>query len=51
LREVIDPADFAHLKTEKMKEHFTALLLQKDIEIQELKQKYEDMVERHSAEI
>jgi hypothetical protein len=34
-----------------MKEHFTALLLQKDIEIAELKQKYEEMVQRHSAKI
>jgi hypothetical protein len=51
LRETIDPVEFAHLKADKMKEHFTALLLQKDIEIAELKQKYEDMVLRHSAEI
>jgi hypothetical protein len=40
LRETIDPVEFAHLKADKMKEHFTALLLQKDIEIEELKQKY-----------
>jgi hypothetical protein len=40
LRETIDPVEFAHLKADKMKEHFTALLLQKDIEIAELKQKY-----------
>jgi hypothetical protein len=50
LRETIDPVEFAHLKADKMKEHFTALLLQKDIEIEELKQKYQDMVQRHSAE-
>jgi hypothetical protein len=40
LREAMDPIEFAHLKADKMKEHFTALLLQKDSEIQELKQKY-----------
>jgi hypothetical protein len=51
LREAMDPVEFAHLKADKMKEHFTALLLQKDIEIAELKQKYEDMVQRHSVEI
>jgi hypothetical protein len=51
LREAIDPVEFAHLKADKMKEHFTALLLQKDIEIAELKQKYQDMAQRHSAEI
>jgi hypothetical protein len=51
LRETMDPVEFAHLKADKMKEHFTALLLQKDIEITELKQKYEDMAQRHSAEI
>jgi hypothetical protein len=51
LREAIDPIEFAHLKAEKMKEKFTAQLLQKDIEIAELKQKYEDIVQRHSAEI
>jgi hypothetical protein len=51
LREAIDRAEFAHLKADKMKEHFTAQLLQKDIEIQELKQKYEEIVQRHSAEI
>jgi hypothetical protein len=51
LRETIDPVEFAHLKADKMREHFTALLLQKDIQIQELQQKYEDMTLRYSAEI
>jgi hypothetical protein len=50
LREAIDPVEFAHLKADKMKEHFTAQLLQKDIEIAELKQKCQDMIQRHSAE-
>jgi hypothetical protein len=30
---------------EKMQEHFTAQLLQKDVEIKELKQKYEEMAQ------
>jgi hypothetical protein len=51
LRETIDRVEFAHLKADKMREHFTALLLQKDIEIADLKQKYEEIVQRHSAEI
>jgi hypothetical protein len=45
LREAIDRVEFAHLKADKMREHFTAMLLQKDIEIQELKQKYEEVAE------
>jgi hypothetical protein len=40
LKEDIDPVEQAHLKVEKMREHFTAQLFQKDIEIKELKQKY-----------
>jgi hypothetical protein len=32
--------ELANLKMEKMQEKFTAQLLQKDIEIKELKQKY-----------
>jgi hypothetical protein len=28
MRETMDPIEFAHLKADKMKEHFTALLLQ-----------------------
>jgi FtsZ-binding cell division protein ZapB len=35
--------ELANLKMEKMQERFTAQLLQKDIEIKELKQKYEEM--------
>jgi transcriptional accessory protein Tex/SPT6 len=45
LREAIDPVEFAHLKTQKMTEHFTAQLFQKDIEIRELQQKYEEIAE------
>jgi hypothetical protein len=51
LRETMDPIEFAHLKAEKMKEHFTAQLLQKDIEIAELKQKCEDLTRIYSSEI
>jgi hypothetical protein len=45
LREDIDRVELAHLKADKMKEHFTAQLLQKDTEIRELKQKYEEMTQ------
>jgi uncharacterized membrane protein len=43
IREDIDRVELANLKMEKMQERFTAQLLQKDIEIKELKQKYEEM--------
>jgi hypothetical protein len=49
--EATDRIEFSHLNADKMKKHFTAQLLQKDNEIQELKQKYEDIVQRHSTEI
>jgi hypothetical protein len=51
LRETMDPVEFAHLKADKMKEHFTAQLFQKDIEIAELKQKCEDLTRIYSSEI
>jgi folate-dependent tRNA-U54 methylase TrmFO/GidA len=41
LKEDIDPVEQAHLRAEKMREHFTAQLFQKDVEIKELQQKYE----------
>jgi hypothetical protein len=34
--------ELVNLKTEKMQERFTTQLLQKDIEVKELKQKYEE---------
>jgi hypothetical protein len=45
IREDIDQMGLANLKMEKMQERLTAQLLQKDIEIKELKQKYEEMTQ------
>jgi hypothetical protein len=45
LRGDIDRVELAHLKADKMKELFTAQLLQKDSKIQELKQKDEEITQ------
>jgi hypothetical protein len=45
IREDIDQMGLANLKMEKMDERLTVQLLQKDIEIKELKQKYEEMTQ------
>jgi hypothetical protein len=45
LREANDQVESAHLKADKMREYFTAMLLQKDSEIQELKHKYEEITQ------
>jgi peptidoglycan hydrolase CwlO-like protein len=44
-KEDIDRVELTNRKMEKMQEQFTAQLLQKDIEIKELKQKYEEMTQ------
>jgi uncharacterized membrane protein len=43
--EGIDRVELVNRKMEKMQEQLTAQLLQKDIEIKELKQKYEEMTQ------
>jgi hypothetical protein len=45
IKEDIDRVELTNRKMEKMQELFTAQLLQKDIEIKELKQKYEEMTQ------
>jgi predicted RNase H-like nuclease (RuvC/YqgF family) len=45
IREDIDQMELANRKMEKMQERFTTQLLQNDIEIKELKQKYEEVTQ------